>query len=259
MCRLLKLEIRVKSDEINYNEERFFSNEQELIEDYLCALYRNGQIYFDYNLIKAEQHKYEAFVNVPDLESISEKYNNGYVNRSYKHLVVQIKEIGKNILYGPDCNCERVPYYILFSAETGTSSPIICGKCGNEIPLYKVPYLYLEEEHFTLINYQKTYASVHELYMQSLSDRFTKNQLVNPHSALNRMAFEIREELENKIKKPVYLSLSRIFLNLKRDGKKIDSDKCPKCGKDLIECDYHIGFLKMFKCDDCRLITDKLT
>lgn len=259
MCRLINLEIRVKTDEINYNEVKFFSDEQELIEDYLCTLYMNGQIYSDYNLIYVEQHKYKAFVNVPNLESISEKYNNEYVNRSYKYLIVQIKEMGKNALYNPNCKCEKIPYYILSgSSETGTSSPIVCGKCGNEIPLYKAPYLFLEEEHFTLINYQKTYASVHELYMQSLSDRFTKNQLVNPKSSLNRQAFRIRKELENKIGKPVYLSLSRIFLDVKHDGKKINSDKCPKCGKDLIKCDYQIGLVKMFKCDDCKLITDKI-
>ena len=96
MCRLLELEICVKSDEINYDEERFFSNEQELIEDYLLALYRNGQIYSDYNLIHIEEHKYKAFVNAPDAESISEKYNNEYVNRSYKHLILQIKETDEN-------------------------------------------------------------------------------------------------------------------------------------------------------------------
>lgn len=73
MCRLLKLEICVKTDEINFNEEKFFSNEQELIEDYLCSLYRNGQIYSDYNLIRTKQNMYEAFVNVPDPESICEK------------------------------------------------------------------------------------------------------------------------------------------------------------------------------------------
>lgn len=232
MCRLLNLEIRVKADEIDYNEEKFFSDDQGLVEDYLCSLYRNGQIYSDYNLIHIEQHKYQAFVNVPNSESLSEKYNNEYVNRSYKHIVVQIKEIGKNILYYPDCNCEDVPYYILFcTSETGTSSPVICGKCGNEVPLYKVPYLFSEEEHFTLINYQKTYAGVHELYMQSLSDRFTKNQLLNPDSSLNKMAFEIREELENKIKKPVYLSLSRVFFDHKNDCKKIDSDSALNAAK----------------------------
>lgn len=259
MCCLLDLKIRVKTDEINYNEEKFFSNEQELIEDYLCTLYMNGQIYSDYSLTNVEEHKYEAFVNVPNLESISKKYNNKYVNRSYKYLVVQIKELGKNILYDPNCHCETIPYYILLgTSETTGSSPIICGKCGKEVPLYKVPYLFSQEEHFTLINYQKTYASVHELYMQSLSDRFTRNQFANPDSSLNTMAMGIRKELEIKIKKPVYLNLSRCFLNIKRAVKEIDSDKCPKCGKNLIECDYQIGSVKMFRCDDCRLTTDKL-
>ena len=258
MCFLLNLEIRVKANETDYSKEKFFSNEQELVEDYLCTLYRNGQIYADYSLIRTDQHCYEAYVNVPNTESISEKYNNEYVNRSYKYLLVRIKEKNTNILYESTCNCKTVPYYVLFTtSEIGTASPVLCGKCGKEIPLYKIPFLFGEKEHFTLLNYQKTYASIHELYMQSLSDRFTKNQLVNPGSALNRMAFEIRKELESKLKKPVYLSLSRIFLNIKRDSKKIDSSKCPECGKNLVECTYQWGPLKMFRCDDCRLITDK--
>ena len=258
MCHLLNLEIRVKADEINYDEEKYFSNEQELIEDYLCTLYRNGQIYSDFSLIKIEQHKYRVFVNVPNLESISEKYNNEYVNRSYKHLVVQMKEMGKNILYDATCDCEEVPSYILLcNSETGTSSPVICGKCGNEIPLYKVPYLFSQKEHFTLINYQNIYSSLHELYMQSFSNRFTKNQLLNHNSSLNKMAFEVREELENEIKKPVYLCLLRIFFDHKHGCEKIDSDKCPKCGKKMVDCNYQVGSVKMFRCDDCRLIADK--
>lgn len=187
---------------------------------------------------------------------INEKYNNEYVNRSYKYLFVQIKEIGRNILYNPLCNCEAVPYYILNGIlEPRRSSFIFCGKCGNEIPLYKVPYLFFQKEHFTLINYLKTYASVHELYMQSLSDRFTRNQFINPNSSLNRMAFKIRKELEKKIKKPVYLHLSRSFLDIKQIYKKIDNYKCPKCGKNLIKCSYQFGSEELLRCDDCRLIT----
>lgn len=258
MCRLLKLEICVKTDEINFNEEKFFSNEQKLIEDYLCTLYRNGQIYSDYNLIRTKQNLYEAFINVPNSESICEKNNNEYVNRSYKYLIVQAKDMGGNILYTHNCHCESVPCYILSaSSETGTASPIRCGKCGKEIPLYKIPYLFREQEHFHLINYQKTYASVHELYMQSLSDRFTENQMVNPESALNKLAFQIRKELENKMQKPVYSELLRIFPDKKRGGKKIDEGKCPACGKNLTEFEYQPGTISLYKCDDCRLITEK--
>lgn len=256
MCYLLKLDICVKDEEIDYANEKFFANEQELIEDYLCTLYMNGQIYIDYSLVKAGQHRYYAFVNVPQVESIEEKYNNEYVNRSYKYIDIKIQEAEKNISYNPNCNCKTIPYYILSpDNEIGTSSPLICGKCGNEIPLYKIPHLFNEEEHYSLLNYQKIYASVHELYLQSFSDRFTKNQLVNHNSALNKMAFNIREELEEKIGKPVYVDLPRVWLNW-RGAKKVYSEKCPQCGKNLVECEYQLCSVKMLKCEDCRLITD---
>ena len=256
MCYLLKLDICVKDEEIDYANEKFFANDQELIEDYLCTLYMNGQIYIDYSLVKAGQHRYYAFVNVPQVESIEEKYNNEYVNRSYKYIDIKIQEAEKNISYNPNCNCKIIPYYILSpDYEIGTSSPLICGKCGNEIPLYKIPHLFNEKEHYSLLKYQKIYASVYELYFQSLSDRFTKNQLVNHNSALNKMAFEIREELEEKMGKAVYVDLPRGLLNW-RGAKKDYGEKCPKCGKNLVKCEYQLCSDEMLKCNDCRLITD---
>ena len=63
MCYLLKLDICVKDEAIDYANEKFFADEQDLVEDYLCTLYMNGQIYIDYSLIKAGQHRYYAFVN----------------------------------------------------------------------------------------------------------------------------------------------------------------------------------------------------
>ncbi len=116
MCLLLELNICVKADEVNYEEEKFFSNEQELIEDYLLTLYRNGQIYSDYNLINIGKHKYKAFINVPNSESIKIKYNNEYVNRSFKYLIIQNKRIEKNILYDHNCHILiilKIVYFII--------------------------------------------------------------------------------------------------------------------------------------------------
>lgn len=259
MCRLLNLEIEVNADEVNFDEEKFFSDEKELVEDYLCMLQMNGQIYSDYSAVCEGGHKFRAFVNVPERESLDARYNNDYDNRSYRYMTVKITDMGDNFLYEENCRCKEVPYYILEgSFDAGTSSPVICGRCGNEVPLYKLPRLYSEEDHFSLISFNKCFAGVHELFVQSLSDRFTKNQLSNPRSSLNKAAFAVREELEKKLDKPVYVNLTKIYDLSSRRAASADQDKCPLCGKTLSECTFQIGLVRMFKCEDCRLITDKI-
>ena len=257
MCKSLNLSITVKNDEINYGSERFFSNETELLDDYLHTLFMNGQIYLDYYLIKVCDHEYTAFVNVPDIKSIESKFNNEYVNRSYKYLTVKIEKSDKNILYSHNCNCNDILYYILQgSSEFGTASPVTCGKCGYEVPLYKIPHLFCEQEHFSLLSWQKCYASVENLWINSLSDRFTKNQLNNPASALNKTAFELRQELEKKIGKPVYLELSKTELPIS-SVKEQDDVLCPRCCQKMTKCEYQVFSGKMYKCDICRVINIK--
>ena len=254
MCYLLKLDITVRHEEVDYKNCEFFTNEDELLEDYFVTLYRNGQIYGDYSLVDCGEHRYNLFVNVPDPESIDKKFNNEYVNRSYIYLDIKPEIIGKNILYRSNCSCKEIPFYELIADydSDGSCSPVTCGKCGWEIPLYKVPHLYNESEHSSLLSWQKCYASVKELWFDSLSDRFTKNQITNPDSALNKLSFDIRRELEEKLKKPVYYYFEiEVGFSLKK--KYPEKQVCPICGKEPSDYPYDMGLVKMLKCDDCRI------
>lgn len=254
MCYLLKLDITVRHEEVDYKNCEFFTNEDELLEDYFVTLYRNGQIYGDYSLVDCGEHRYNLFVNVPDPESIDKKFNNEYVNRSYIYMDIKTEILGKNILYYSNCSCKQIPFYVLRADADSDecSSPVTCGKCGGDIPLYKIPYLFNEKEHYSLIEWQKTYASVYELWIQSLSDRFVKNQILNPKSALNKLSFDVRRELEDKLKKPVYFSFDNA-IGYNPKNKKDEKQVCPICGKALSDYPYKIGLVKMLKCDDCRI------
>ena len=78
------------------------------------------------------------------------------------------------------------------------------------------------------------YKAVDTLWMDSLSDRFTKRQLVNHKSELNKRGMEIRAELERRIGKPVYYLLANPvggWYELEKNNQKLEV--CPKCGGEL--------------------------
>lgn len=51
------------------------------------------------------------------------------------------------------CHCEDSSWYMLYSDYSESSSPIICGDCGKEIPLIRMPYLFNEYEHFSILSW----------------------------------------------------------------------------------------------------------
>lgn len=96
------------------------------------------------------------------------------------------------------------------------------------------------------------YQSVDSLWMNSLSDRFTKNQIVNPSSQLNKRGLELCNELAKALKKPVYLFVrSPIggWYQHKKNNKVLRV--CPKCAQDLISSKRIETVGKVCEC--CRL------
>jgi predicted nucleic acid-binding Zn ribbon protein len=125
------------------------------------------------------------------------------------------------------------------------------GDCGKEIPLIRIPYLYNEEEHYSILRFKSIYQSVDNLWMNSLSDRFTKRQIINEDSQLNKMGLDIRSELENKVGKPVYLFIANPiggWFEFEKNNKNLDV--CPKCGGEFRMIDNNYADKV---CDKCRL------
>ena len=236
MYKLIKMKIQIKQDVvIEWNA--FFRNEYEMISYFLSTMHKNGQIMSDYSMLKEDCY-YIVYCTVPDIETLEEKYYNEYSKKVYKYLNIDYEILGDNIVYYDDCQCENPSWYLLYCDYTSTrdSSPLFCGDCGESIPLYKTPYLFNEQEHFNLLEYQDMYASVDNIWMKSLSDRFSKNQIVNTNSKLNKRGMEIRAELERLLNKPVYLFVRNPiggWWKYKESNKKLDN--CPVCGRELSE------------------------
>ena len=199
------------------------------IDDLLWMLHINGQI-LDTWIIEKQNSFYIANVITTDNDSLDKKYFNCYILNEIKNFDIEIEIIGDDVMATDSCHCEKHSYYIFAIHPYQISSPIICGDCGKEISLIKIPYLYKEEEHYSVLNFQKTFQAVDRLWMESLSDRFTKRQFIDYNSQLNTVGLDIRDELENKLEKPVYYLLCNPiggYFEFAKNKKNLSF--CPKC------------------------------
>ena len=222
----------------------------EKIDDILLMLHQNGQI-IDGWIVEKHNSSYIANVVTTDDDSLDKKYFNQYIIKEIKNFYIETNIVGDDAMASDSCHCQAHSYYILAIDPYESSSPVICGDCGKEIPLIRIPYLYNEEEHYSILNFQKMYQAVDRLWMESLSDRFTKRQIVDYNSQLNKRGLDIRSELENKLEKPVYYLLCNPIGGLfefEKNNKNLDV--CPKCGGDF---DYKNHPYADKVCHACRL------
>ena len=222
----------------------------ELIDDILWMLYQNGQITSAECSIEDYSEYFVATVTTTDDDSLEQKYFNEYIKNSLASFDFKAEIIANAAGFRDSCHCVEHGYYIIDILYGEISSHIICGDCGKEIPLIKIPYLYNEKEHYSLLSFQSVYYSVSNLWQQCLSDRFTKRQLVDTNSQLIKMGIEIRGELEKKTGRPVYLFVEHNLGEALKKKPKYNIEFCPKCKKELRNIEnYHANKV----CDDCML------
>lgn len=222
------------------------------IDSLLHMLYLNGQIIEEWIIETRDEH-YIANIITTDDDSLDSKYYNDYIRKELVNFEVSYEIICDEPMSTDCCHCDEHSYYILAINPCENSSPIICGDCGMEIPLIRVPYIYQEEEHWSILGFQSMYKAVDKLWMDSLSDRFTKRQIMDHKSQLNKVGIDICAELEKKTGKPVYYLLGNPiggWYEFEKNNKVLAS--CPKCGGKIKKCGgYFDDDLNL--CHECRL------
>lgn len=220
------------------------------IDAILSMLYKNGQI-LDNWIVESRDKCYIANVITTDDDSLDSKYYNGYILKEVENFEIDTEIICDDPMATDSCHCDEHNYYILAIYPNENSSPIICGNCGKEISLIHIPYIYKEEEHYSILNFQRTYNAVDTLWMDSLSDRFTKRQIVDYNSQLNKRGMEICAELEMKLGKPVYYLLCNPiggWFEFEKNNKNLTA--CPKCNGEFSKIDNAYADKV---CHNCRL------
>lgn len=229
----------------------------DLFWDYLGCLYKNGQILKDYLLIKNHEN-YTAFVTVPDDDALDERHNNVYITKYLdevkNHFDIITELFGENLNTDKSCDCSEKPeWYMLYTDWTDDESPVVCGRCGKSVPLYKLPHISGEDEHHGVLGWKTAYRDMDSLWLYCLSDRFTYRQMNDAHSQLSKIGRDICKEFEEATGIPFYYYL---FHSTGLSGKKKTPDSCPDCGGD-----WKLTGEKTFvdyKCDKCRLVADEV-
>jgi len=241
MYKIAKIYIKSKIDDT----EEFIDDAFE----FLGMLYKNGQILYDY-IVESYSDHLVANVTITDVDALNSKYFNSYILDILNNLEYSFDVIADSTISGDSCKCEDHDFYILGIFHDNDLSPILCGNCGEEIPLIHVPYIDQTEEHFSILYFQREFKAVERLWMSSLSDRFTKRQLTSYNSRLTKNALEICRSLEKEVYKPVLylLPLRDSFDVTKRE---YHVDVCPNCQDELEIIENNESISKV--CWKCKL------
>lgn len=163
----------------------------------------------------------------------------------------QLRLIQENDDGDAACSCDASSSLMLFTTHLATTSPIDCMDCKRPIPLYRLPHLNQEDEHWTLRQWENQYKTLDQLYMNSWwGERMAYHQLSNPRSGFINDSRKVARELEKKVKKPVYVFLLHVYQQW--------GETCPRCNRDWI-WNNTPSPLFHFKCDYCRLVSQEAT
>jgi len=221
---------------------------------FVGALVRGGQTMNEDSIIQSGSLiRYVCIC--PEKDSLNVRNHSTYAQKSYKKLLKasarkpQIKMLGK-IVEGPlACKCRVRPFLVLFTNFLDHSSPIICGKCRQPVPLYHLPRL--ESGNYRdYLAWQENYRSCDSLFMLSgVGEKFGYDQISELKSELTKFGRTIGASLEKKAGVPVYYYLHRYYgTSPKAESKK----RCPGCGSRWAEQESKTF---QMRCDKCKLLS----
>lgn len=229
---------------------------EEVIDLYLAALLRNGQIHEGYHLRNLAL-PFEAYVSIPRPNSLYIKFSSPWVAKTLELLK---KVFGKTptfeLLEPPQQKRYRswqsAQSLYLYTDMFEELSPVRSPDFTSPIPLYLLPIScdtrdYLSRWVEDYQNHDSLWIGCGELEIQAYK------QLANLQSELCKHGREYCQEIEKATRIPTYFYLMRYFSYRKNEDKRL----CPGCGKKWA---LRIPFGPSrrpfdFRCKKCRLVS----
>lgn len=233
---------------------------EDKINSFICGLKNNGQILNDYLVIK-KPDGYSLYVTTPKSDSLNGCFDSVYVKKFREELEkffsITVEQIGVNARSQEYCSCTTRTAIEMQTYATDIDSVFTCCTCGKPIALYELPYLDRQDDHWWIVNWQNAYGDMDGLWLDSINDRFTGNQLVNVNSALNKAGIEIADQIKQKTGLKAYYN---VFDDLTKKVKFVKvNDKlvrlCPRCGNPMQYVKFGEDY-ERYVCEDCMLSSD---
>lgn len=236
------------------------SNNFELLEtlNTLISAYRmNGQVLGREFPIAVEYSHYCVYLLIPEKDSLSSKFNNKYVNKNLVELegnfvCFEVTVLGIDPDSSTPCRCKSVSSYILYTTYASLESPLRCGDCFGEVPLYRIPKT-IDDEYYDIIRWMSDYQSCDSLQMNCrVGERFATDQLSKLNSSLTKEGLSICESIRK------LTGINTYYYLYKGTGVSYKSEirrKCPFCKEEWHQKEPFHGIFD-FRCDQCGLLSN---
>jgi predicted nucleic acid-binding Zn ribbon protein len=219
---------------------------------YTVALELNGQILRRHKSYTLVGDEYQLRVVAPEKTSFdiaNENMNVTHTREAFEAAYgapIEWKYVGENRNVTGSCSCDHSDYYILKGNMKDTVSPVLCGNCGKSIPLYRLPRNYQREEYYDILEWQRAYNDLNDLFKQGLDERYAYDMLNKANSSLNVEGRRIAKSLNERTGVRVYYHMFKYY------GK--NKNECPICGEDWKNEDeeYNVGYI----CHRCKLVSN---
>ncbi len=229
---------------------------EDVIETYLAALHRNGQIH-DATLLRNLALPFEAYVSIPRPNSLHAKFSSPWVSKTIDRLEKVFGQKPTFELLEPPPQ-KRYPSWhsakslYLYTDMFEELSPVWSPEFSSPIPLYLIPISYETRDY--LSRWVESYQHHDSLWIGcgELEIPAYKN-LVNPQSELCKEGREYCHEIESATGIPTYFYLMRYYSYKKNEEKRL----CPGCGKKwALKIPFGPSRRPFeFRCQKCRLVS----
>lgn len=218
---------------------------------YTVTLELNGQILRRHKSYTLVGNEYQLRVVTPEKTSFdieNENVNVRHAREAFENLYgepIKWVYVGENKNVSDSCSCDHSDYYILKGNMKDTVSPVLCGNCGKSVPLYRLPRNYQREEYYDILEWQRAYNDLHDLFKQGLDERYAYEMLNKANSSLNVEGRRIAKSLNEKTGVRVYYHMFKYY------GK--NKNECPICGEEWKndDAEYNVAYI----CHRCKLVS----
>jgi len=230
------------------------------------ALYKNGQVQEYDNAIYFNGKQLVMVLTSIEKHSLSKKHGNVYVRKNRDSIEkicgskIKTKLLGRQPPYDREhlCRCVKPKSFYLQCSELNFGSPLSCGDCGKNVPIYRIPRSsdnFAEKEYASLCSWDRSYKACYRLEsLCGFGERWATRQMQEHDSGLSKEGRAVCKDISKHTGVPVYYFLFNYrALTIEQD----QSRKCPGCGREwhLDEPWHRFNF----KCDDCLLISEWTT